>query len=458
MKLRWLGLISLMGAMLLPALMAKSSYATGIYATQGPSSIFNNRTINPGQYSDGQAVELGVKFKTRGALGITGLRFYKAANDPDTSHVGRLWTGTGQLLKTVTFTNETASGWQEAIFDSPVLPTAGVTFVASYLSNSGHYVATSGGLTRGENPSGDPTNPIWPVYAPGSLEVNGNGVYQYGGGFPTQTYKATNYWVDVVVDDTVAPSAPSGLDSPSQTPHSVDLTWSPSIDGTGELRTGVAYHHVYRDGVLYESMYGSITQFTDSYVVPGTTHTYYVVGEDYLGNLSSLSNSISVTVPPAIANQTIFGNRIPANPVDSDQSPVELGVKFQSTADGYIKAIRFYRGAPNGMYTVHLWSGDGQLLAISGASEGQGPTPGWQEVSLYPAVHIQANQTYVASYYTSNGSYAGDNYGLTNAVTTGNLKALGSGVYHYGTGGVFPTDTYQDSNYWVDVLFSTAAS
>ncbi len=27
----------------------------------------------------------------------------------------------------------------------------------------------------------------------------GNGVYLYGaGGFPTQTYNATNYWVDVV--------------------------------------------------------------------------------------------------------------------------------------------------------------------------------------------------------------------------------------------------------------------
>ena len=38
----------------------------------------------------------------------------------------------GTLLATGTFSNETASGWQELDFSSPVPVTAGTTYVASY--------------------------------------------------------------------------------------------------------------------------------------------------------------------------------------------------------------------------------------------------------------------------------------------------------------------------------------
>ena len=43
-----------------------------------------------------------------------------------------LWSSTGTLLATGTFSNETASGWQELDFSSPVAVTAGTTYVASY--------------------------------------------------------------------------------------------------------------------------------------------------------------------------------------------------------------------------------------------------------------------------------------------------------------------------------------
>ena len=47
-------------------------------------------------------------------------------------------------------------------------------------------------------------------------------------------------------------------------------------------------------------------------------------------------------------------------------------------------------------------------------------------------------------------------------VTSGPLYALssgesgGNGVYRYGSGGGFPNSTYNASNYWVDVVFTTA--
>ena len=49
---------------------------------------------------DGSAVELGVKFRTSSNGFITGIRFYKGANNTGT-HVGHLWTRTGTLLATV---------------------------------------------------------------------------------------------------------------------------------------------------------------------------------------------------------------------------------------------------------------------------------------------------------------------------------------------------------------------
>jgi hypothetical protein len=42
------------------------------------------------------------------------------------------------LLATVTFTGETASGWQSMNFGTPVSITAGTTYVASYHTNAAH--------------------------------------------------------------------------------------------------------------------------------------------------------------------------------------------------------------------------------------------------------------------------------------------------------------------------------
>jgi hypothetical protein len=106
--------------------------------------------------------------------------------------VGSLWTATGQRLANVTFANETASGWQQANFSSPVSIAAGTTYVASYHAPVGkysvneNYFATA--VTNG------------PLEALASSTPGGNGVYAYGASsaFPTNTFNASNYWVDVV--------------------------------------------------------------------------------------------------------------------------------------------------------------------------------------------------------------------------------------------------------------------
>jgi hypothetical protein len=88
--------------------------------------------------SDTAAVELGVKFQSDVAGVITGIRFYKGSTNTG-SHVGKLWTTAGQVLATVTFTNETATGWQQADFTQPVAIAANTAYVASYIAPGGHY-------------------------------------------------------------------------------------------------------------------------------------------------------------------------------------------------------------------------------------------------------------------------------------------------------------------------------
>src|SRR5262249_47037841 len=87
---------------------------------------------------DPASVELGVKFRSDAAGFIKGLRFYKRAANTGT-HVGSLWSSTGENLGTVTFTGETASGWQLADFATPVAIEANTVYVASYFAPNGHY-------------------------------------------------------------------------------------------------------------------------------------------------------------------------------------------------------------------------------------------------------------------------------------------------------------------------------
>jgi hypothetical protein len=139
------------------------------------------------------SVELGVKFRSDVAGSITGIRFYKSTANTGT-HTGSLWTATGTLLASGTFANETASGWQTLTFGTPVPIQANTTYVASYHAPNGRYAAdeqafAAAGVDRA------------PLHALRTGVDGGDGVYAYGSltAFPTSTYAATNYWVDVVL-------------------------------------------------------------------------------------------------------------------------------------------------------------------------------------------------------------------------------------------------------------------
>jgi uncharacterized protein DUF4082/Big-like domain-containing protein len=159
---------------------------TTVVASITPVSVWSNSpTPSIIDSGDNQAVELGMKFTSDVNGQITGLRFYKSAANTGT-HTANLWTASGQLLATATFTSETGSGWQTVMFATPVTITAGTTYVASYYTTTGRYSVNRQFFTSQLN-SG-------PLHVP----VNG-GVYKYGAsGMPTQSYQGSNYWVDVL--------------------------------------------------------------------------------------------------------------------------------------------------------------------------------------------------------------------------------------------------------------------
>jgi hypothetical protein len=95
--------------------------------------------------TDPNSTNLGVKFTTDTFGTVRGLRFYKATTSTGT-RVGSLslWTSTGQLLAQATFTGETASGWQQVNFSTPVAVSPHTTYVVSYYAPNGHYLQTEG--------------------------------------------------------------------------------------------------------------------------------------------------------------------------------------------------------------------------------------------------------------------------------------------------------------------------
>jgi hypothetical protein len=436
-----------------------------------PCSIWNNGTTPAvAAANDSSSIEVGMKFQADVNGYITGIRFYKGAGNTGT-HMGHLWTSGGSLLASVNFASETATGWQQANF-VPVVITAGTTYVVSYFAPVGRYALNEPGFTTGVTTT--------PLRALADGASGGNGVYKYGSsGFPTLTYNASNYWVDVVFNTTVPPDTtpptvsgqtPAGGATGVQTGATVQATFSEAMNAT----TITTSSFILRDAnntiaasVSYDSGTFTATLTPSIPLALGATYTATVKGgsggvTDVAGNALAADFTWSFTTgtqyscPCSLWSSTT----IPTVPAEPDGSAVELGVKFRAAVNGYIKAIRFYKGTGNnGTHVGHLWTSGGTQLAR--ATFTNETATGWQQVNLSSSVAIAANTVYVVSYYAPVGHYSFDPNYFSTAYTNSPLRTLadgeqgGNAVYRYVTGGGFPTQTYQSGNYWVDVVFST---
>ena len=322
--------------------------------------------------------------------------------------------------------------------------------MASYHSND-HYAVTSGYF--GSNH----------VSGPLTAPAGNNGVYTYGSGnlFPTSSFSATNYWVDVVFSAPGAANQPpvalndGGFSTAQNTTLSIAASalLANDSDPNGDALTITGVSGGVNGTVSFNSQ-TNIVSFTPNAGYTGQASFNYSISDDN-GGTASANATLLVTEP---ATTSFFGaNYTPSVITVNDPSSVELGFKFQSSSNGEITGIRFYKGPQNtGPHTANLWTSTGGLLAT--ATFTNETSSGWQQVNFATPVSITANTTYVASYHT-NGFYSSDPNYFATSDTSGPLTAPsssssgGNGVYAYGSSSLFPSNSFNSTSYGVDVLF-----
>lgn len=545
----------------------------------GTSSLFQPTDLpQAALVNDGQAVEVGMRFRSTQNGSITGVRFYKGIGTTG-SHQGSLWTNDGTLLARATFVNETASGWQQVLFSSPVTITSGVTYVVSCFSSSGDYAASKPYFT--ENLVNGPITGL-------QDGVDGpNGLYMYtpSPAFPTGSFLASNYWVDVVfqggVDNiapvvtsvlpenntndvalntiitanfseaintatvsgttfqlrdgannlvsatvnaatsqiSLTPAAPlkysttytvtitggaSGVKDPAGNALASNYTWTfktvgvdntpPVVNivspasGATSVNIFTSITTIFSEAINSTTVNGTSFQVKDASnviingavtvngnqlsfnpstpFVAGKTYTLTIMGgasglKDLAGNPMANNFVSSFTTANGNATYSLFQpNDLPQNLLVNDGQGIEVGMRFRSSQTGYITGVRYYKGpGATGVHIGSLWTNTGTLLAqASFVAE----TPsGWQQVSFSTPVAITADVTYVVSCFSPSGDYAASKpyftENLVNPPITGLKDGLDgpNGLYMYSTTPAFPSGSFQSSNYWVDVVFSS---
>jgi methionine-rich copper-binding protein CopC len=423
-----------------------------------------NATATPAVASaaDPSAVEVGVKFMTDVAGTISGVRFYKGAGNTGT-HVAHLWDAFGDPLASATYTGESSAGWQSVAFSAPVVIDPNTTYIVSYFAPNGGYSYNSAYFASSGVNSG-------PLHALSNAAGGGDGVFFYGvGGFPTASYNATNYWVDPVfnaIPDTTPPTVVSQSPVPNATAVSnntavVTATFSESVQpGTITFVLKDANNNVVPGTLTYDARSRTATLSPNALLAGFTTYTATLSGAvDLSGNVMAPASWSFTTGKPAYS----FWNAgaTPAVASVNDPNPVELGVRFTTDTPGVVTGIRFYKGPANtGTHVGRLWTASGTLLAtVTFTNE---TASGWQQANFSSPVAINAGATYVISYFAPNGGYADTpSFFASAGVNAGPLHALadgvngGNGVYRYAANGGFPNASYNSSNYWVDIVFSS---
>ncbi|MBB5959419.1 methionine-rich copper-binding protein CopC [Saccharothrix tamanrassetensis] len=436
----------------------------GVAARTCPCGLWtDNDTPKTPDILDGSALELGVKWRANTDGYVRGVKFYKGPGNTGT-HTGTLWTRDGQQLATGTFVNETASGWQTLVFPVPVAVTGNTTYVVSYLSPTGHFSVDTEYFSRS-------SRYLEPLTGLQTGVDGANGVFRSGAGFPDRSSQDSNYWVDVLWapdpgPDTRAPELVGTNPLASAASVGLNPTLSATYDEAVNPST-VQFTLTGPGGSVAGTTSvtgnGKTAQFTPNAALnTGTAYTASVKAKDAAGNETQLRNWTFTTGSnrSATCPCTIWDDfATPATASADDGTPVEVGTKVRFNGKGEVLGVRFYKGAGNtGTHKGSLWSSNGLLLG-TGTFTGE-TASGWQTLTFASPVVVQANTTYVVSYYAPNGHYAvTPGYFNGQSASYGAMRALSNGidgpngVYRYGAGGGFPQSSFNAANYWVDAIY-----
>lgn len=343
----------------------------------GQSTIFtSSSTPSLVDSNDGNPVEIGVKFRSDVNGYITGLRFYKASKNTGT-HVGNIWSTSGSLLGSATFTNETASGWQQVTFSSPIPVSANTTYIASYFAPVGHYSADDNYFksTGVDNA---------PLHAPADGTYGPNGVYSYSSksSFPSNSYLSSNYWVDVVFQTSIntgsgsssgsssgtqstiftSSSAPTASDSNDAAPVELGLKFK--SDSAGSI-TGVRF---------YKAPKNTGTHVAHLWSASGT-----LLGSATFANETSSGwQQANFSTPVSISANTVY---IVSYFAPQGHYSDDTGYFSKAVDRAPLHAIQDGTSGPNGVYYYS-----------SNANSGGFPTNGYQASNYWVDAVFQSSQ------------------------------------------------------------------
>ncbi len=135
--------------------------------------------------------------------------------------------------------------------------------------------------------------------------------------------------------DTEAPTTPSTLTSGNPTDNSVTLTWGASSDNVK-----VDYYDVYIDEKNLKSAKGDATSLLVDKLKPSSTYSIYIKARDAAGNVSSASNTISVTT--AAASNQLVTIKPPTN-LTASATDSSVTLLWALSTDSKAKAYKIYQ-------------------------------------------------------------------------------------------------------------------
>ncbi|QJD85178.1 DUF4082 domain-containing protein [Cohnella herbarum] len=490
------------------AFVAASAPTTAIPAgdpVTGRESIFAGET--PTAAGNDARYELGTRFKTTVDGTVTKVRLYAHENEGG-QHSVSLWrVGDGvRVAGPFAWTFPAGSpGWKLFELPEPLSVQADTDYIVSVTNSATdkHYVYTPQGFVQ-------PLNNRHLVTYAGS-GVNSSQL----GAMPTYSFNNTNYFRDIEFvpnngRSLLSSQTPQRFDNDASYElgtrftaltdgyatkariyaheneagiHRVSLwkagdgtllagpyDWNVNADSSGwkefslptpaRLKAGTEYIVSVTNSV-YDKQYAVAEQGFSTPIANGRLISYAGggVSTTAIGTMPTYSNNDTnyfrdvVFVPDH--EQTVMDTSVPQS--FSNDRRYELGTKFRPTADGRIVGVRFYAHPDEGgAHLVSLWRvSDGQRIAGPYTWNVSTRHPGWREFIVPEPISVTSGTDYIVS--ITNGPsdfyYAASPQGFANPISNGNLVTYsGSGVSTTAIG-TMPTYTFNNTNYFRDVLF-----
>jgi calcineurin-like phosphoesterase family protein len=233
---------------------------------------------------------------------------------------------------------------------------------------------------------------------------------------------------DGTTNDTVAPTAPTNLTAAALSSNRVDLNWAAATDDVG-----VIGYEIFRNGSLLSTTTSAVTSYSDTAALPSTSYDYQVKARDAAGNVSTASNTASVTTaapttvltfsPEADArvSESSPGTNYATSYLRGDGGPdpdVESYLRFTvSGVQGTVQSAKLrlyaYSGTADGPAVYksgNTWSETGitwgtRPARLAGAADDKAAiaTNSWIEYNVTPFVAGNGTYTFVLATPSSDG-------------------------------------------------------